>query len=193
MSLNDSSPILVKDFISVYLQFEEDITKNTEKLLVKYSKEKEKYDSLIQNSDKKLESYTDAKILREITEIDLKNKLEGTQEIIITAKFNDKKEEFRFKIGETSYEKMEHKKLEFTPISRKDNFELIIQGVNPKKEIFNIGKKVFPLKDVKSTEKYLVKIFAPKAKKNKKVSAHINAKIIINWNDLNYEQQKKKL
>ena len=63
LSLNDSSPILIKDFISGYLQFEEDITKNTEKLLVKYSKEKEKYDSLIQNSDKKLESYTDAKVL----------------------------------------------------------------------------------------------------------------------------------
>ena len=97
LSLNDSSPILVKDFISVYLQFEEDITKNTEKLLVKYSKEKEKYDSLIQNSDKKLESYTDAKILGEITEIDLKNKLEGTQEIIITVNLMIKKKNFVLK------------------------------------------------------------------------------------------------
>ena len=193
LNLDDSSSIPVKDFVSGFLQFEEDITKNTEKLFLKYKKEKEKYDSLIQNSDKKLESYTDAKILGEITEIDLKDKLEGTEEIIMAVIFNDKKEEFRFKIGETSLEKMEHKKFEFTPTSREDHFELIIQGINTKKETFDIGKKEFPLKDVKSTEKYLVKIFAPEAKKDKKISAHINAKIIIIWNDLNYEQQKKRL
>jgi len=88
---------------------------------------------------------------------------------------------------------MEHKKFEFTPTSRQDEFKLVIQGVNPKKKVFDIAKKVFPLKDVKNTEKYLVKIFAPEDKDNEKLSAHINAKITLIWNNLNYEQQKNKL
>ena len=177
LSLDESSSIPVKVFISGYLQFEHDIRKNTEKLHHKLIKEKEKYDSIMKNHNKGLESLTNTKILGEITEVDLKNKLKGIKEIIIIAKFNDKKEEFQFKLGEKNYEKMEHKKFEFMPTSRKDHFEIIIQGVNQKKETFNIGKKVFSLKDVKSTEKYLLKIFAPESKKNKKISAHINAKI----------------
>ena len=193
LSIDDSSSIPIKDFISGYLQFEEDIITNAKNLNLKLIKEKEKYESLLKNSDNNKESYENAKILGEITEIDIKNKLKGIEEIIITAIFNDKKEEFRFKLGEESNEEMERRKFEFTPTSRQDEFKLVIQGVNPKKKVFDIAKKVFPLKDVKNTEKYLVKIFAPEDKDNEKISAHIIAKITLIWNNLNYEQQKNKL
>ena len=169
LSIDDSSSIPIKDFISGYLQFEEDIITNAKNLNLKLINEKEKYESLLKNSDNNKESYENAKILGEITEIDIKNKLKGIEEIIITAIFNDKKEEFRFKLGEESNEEMEHKKFEFTPTSRQDEFKLVIQGVNQKNKVFDIAKKVFPLKDVQKTEKYLVKIFAPEDKDNEKI------------------------
>ena len=115
----------------------------------------------------------------------------GIKELIIKVVFNDKVEEFHFKLGDKEGE-MEKKNFEFKPTSRNDHFEFIMQGVNNKGQTFDIGKKVFPLTNVMFSEEYLVKIEVPETDDENKVAAYINAKITLFWNDINFEAQKKK-
>ena len=86
---------------------------------------------------------------------------------------------------------IEYKKFEFKPTSRKDHFEFIMKGVSNKDKIFEIGRKVFPLNDVKSSEEYLVQIEVPEIEDEQKIAAYIYAKIILYWNDISFEQRKK--
>ena len=186
----DSDKIIsIKDFISGYIQFEEDVRINVEQLNKKLKEEQNKYDQLIEKSKKYKEEKMNseglsenAKIYGEITDIDIQKKIKNIKEIIIKVIFNDKSEEIHFKMGDMSSGEMNNKKFEFRPTSRKDYFEFIMQGLNSKDEIFEIGRKVFPLTDV-DQEEYLVQIVVPEKKNDEKIAAYINAKIILYWND----------
>ena len=197
----DSDKIIsIKDFISGYIQFEEDVRINVEQLNKKLKEEQNKYDQLIEKSKKYKEEKMNseglsenAKIYGEITDIDIQKKIKNIKEIIIKVIFNDKSEEIHFKMGDMSSGEMNNKKFEFKPTSRKDYFEFIMQGLNSKDEIFEIGRKVFPLTDV-DQEEYLVQIVVPEKKNDEKIAAYINAKIILYWNDYKeYEKQKIKI
>ena len=197
----DSDKIIsIKDFISGYIQFEEDVRINVEQLNKKLKEEQNKYDQLIEKSKKYKEEKMNseglsenAKIYGEITDIDIQKKMKSIKEIIIKVIFNDKSEEIHFKMGDMSSGEMNNKKFEFKPTSRKDYFEFIMQGLNNKDEIFEIGRKVFPLTDV-DQEEYLVQIVVPEIKNDEKIAAYINAKIILYWNDYKeYEKQKIKI
>ena len=107
--------------------------------------------------------------------------------------FNDKNKEFHFKLGDNNKDDIEFKKFEFKPTSRKDHFEFIMKGITNKDKIFEIGRKVFPLNDVQSSEEYLVQIEVPEIEDEEKIAAYINAKIILYWNDISYEQRKKNM
>ena len=134
-----------------------------------------------------------AKISGEITEIDIKRKLEGIKEIMIKVVFNDKSEELHFKIGDINSSEMEHKTFEFKPTSRKDHFEFIMKGINERNQIFDIGSKVFPLTDINSNEQYLVQIVVPEIDNEEQIAAYIKAKLTFYWNDCKYyEKQRKK-
>ena len=190
----EKSEISIENFISGYIQFEENIKNNTEILNTKLIKEKEIYEKLIE--DIKLNSEEpnkNAKIFGEITEIDIQKKLKGIKKIIIKVIFNNEKEEFQFELGEINKEQMDHKKFEFKPTSRKDHFEFIMQGINGKNEIFDIGSKIFSLLEIKSKEEYIVQIIVPEIEDEKKIAAYINANIKLIWNDFNYEEQMKKV
>jgi hypothetical protein len=197
----DSDKIIsIKDFISGYIQFEEDVRINVEQLNKKLKEEQNKYDQLIEKSKKYKEEKMNseglsenAKIYGEITDVDIQKKMKSIKEIIIKVIFNDKSEEIHFKMGDMSSGEMNNKKFEFKPTSRKDYFEFIMQGLNNKDEIFEIGRKVFPLTDV-DQEEYLVQIVVPEIKNDEKIAAYINAKIILYWNDYKeYEKQKIKI
>jgi len=97
LNLDSTSTIFVEDFINGFLQFEEDLRRNTEVLNIKLSQEQERYAKLAEecrrykseqlNSEGLCEN---AKVFGEITDIDIKRKLEGIKEIIIKVIYNEK-------------------------------------------------------------------------------------------------------
>ena len=194
LNIDDSSSFSIEHFIGGFMQFEEDISSNLTQLKQKLEEKKEEYENLISTIKTNEESCANSKVYGEITDIDLKRKLKGINEIILKVVFNDKNEEFHFKLGEEeNIESNEPKKFEFKPSSRNDHFEFIMHGLNNKNTIFDIGSKVFSLAEVKNPEEYLVQIIIPEIDDEKKVAAYINAKIVLTWNDKNYEKKKVKL
>ena len=201
LNLDTMSTISVEDFINGYLQFEEDIRKNAEYFNIKLTKEQEIYLKLAEECKKykeeKLNSEglcENAKVYGEITEIDIKRKLEGIKEIIIKIIYNEESEELHFKIGDiNNSSEMANKKFEFKPKSRKDHFEFIMKGINDRNQIFDIGSKVFPLTEINSCEEYLIQIVIPEIENEEQIAAYINAKIVLYWSDYKYyEKQRKK-
>jgi hypothetical protein len=199
LSLDHMSTMLVEDFINGFLQFEEDIRRNTELYHIKLNQEQEIYNRLVEQCriyrEEKLNAEglcENAKVFGEITDIDVKKKLEGIKEIIIKVVYNDKSEELHFKIGVSSNE-MLNKSFAFKPQSRKDHFEFIMKGVNDRNQVFDIGSKVFPLNDVNSHEEYVVEIVVPEIDNEEEVAAFIHAKIVLYFSDYKYyERQRRK-
>ena len=200
MSLEASSTLSVEEFINGFLQFEDELRKNAESFSMKLAKEEEIFAQIddeyrrYREEHLNVEGLSDtAKISGEITEIDIKRKLEGIKEIMIKVVFNDKSEELHFKIGDINSSEMEHKTFEFKPTSRKDHFEFIMKGINERNQIFDIGSKVFPLTDINSNEQYLVQIVVPEIDNEEQIAAYIKAKLTFYWNDCKYyEKQRKK-
>ena len=195
LSLDTSNEINIEDFIGGYLQFEEDIKNNLEELNIKLKEKQKIYDELVEDykkyKEEKLNSEglcEDAKIYGEITEVDIKRKLKGIKEIIIKVIFNEKIKEFHFELIKIN--KIENMKFEFKPTSRKDHFEFIMQGLNNQQNVFDIGKKVFPLIDIDTQEEYLAQIIIPEIDDEEKIAAYINAKIILYWSDSKFYEEK---
>ena len=201
LSLDPMNTLSVEEFINGFLQFEEEIRKNAELFSIKLQKEEEIYAQVSEEfrryKEEKLNAEglsEDAKVYGEITEIDIKRKLEGIKEIIIKVIFNEKNEELHFKIGDlNNANEMSNKTFEFKPTSRKDHFEFVMKGINERNQIFDIGSKVFPLTEVTSHEEYLVQIVVPEIDNEEKIAAYIKAKIVLYYSDYKYyEKQKKK-
>ena len=200
MNLESTSTLSVEEFINGFLQFEEELRKNAESFSIKLAKEEEIFAQIDDEFRRYREEHLNeeglsdtAKISGEITEIDIKRKLEGIKEIIIKVVFNEKSEELHFKIGDINSSEMEHKTFEFKPTSRKDHFEFIMKGVNERNQIFDIGSKVFPLTDINSNEQYLVQIVVPEIENEEVIAAFIKAKLNFYWNDVKYyEKQRRK-
>ena len=200
MNLKSTSTLSVEEFINGFLQFEEELRKNAESFSIKLAKEEEIFAQIDDEFRRYREEHLNeeglsdtAKISGEITEIDIKRKLEGIKEIIIKVVFNEKSEELHFKIGDINSSEMEHKTFEFKPTSRKDHFEFIMKGINERNQIFDIGSKVFPLTDINSNEQYLVQIVVPEIENEEVIAAFIKAKLNFYWNDVKYyEKQRRK-
>ena len=200
LNLDSLNNISIEDFISGYLQFEEDIKNRIEELKTMFDEKQKIYNELIEKSKKYKEEKLNseglsekAKIYGEITEIDIQRKLKGIEEIIIKVKFNEELKEFHFQIGEINNKEMKEKKFEFKPTSRKDHFEFIMQALNDEKQVFDIGSKVFPLMDIDTQEEYLVQITIPEIEDEEKIAAYVKAKILFYWSDYKfYEEQKLK-
>ena len=199
LDLDHMSTMSVEDFINGYLLFEEDLRRNTEIFNIKLKQEQEIYANLVEQcrryKSEKLNSEglcENAKVYGEITDIDIKRKLEGIKEIIIKVIYNDKFEELHFKIGDINSSEMLNKSFAFKPSSRKDHFEFIMKGVNDRNQVFDIGSKVFPLNDINSYEEYVVQIIVPEIDNEEQVAAYINAKIVLYWSDYKYYERLKR-
>jgi hypothetical protein len=191
ISLDNKSTLSIQEFVEGFLIFEEQVARNAESFRIKFLKEQEIYNKIL----KQFELYRaqnlnaegfckNAKISGEITDIDIKKKLDGLKEIIILVIFNDKKEELHFKIGgEATNIK---KSFEFRPSSRKDHFEFVMKGLNEKNVEFDIGSKIFPLDDITSQEEYFVQIVVPEIDNKEQVAAFINATILLYMSDYKY-------
>ena len=203
LNLNDMSSISISEFSENFLLFEEEVARNAESFRIKFLKEQEIYNKILKQVEKyrrenlNAEGFCkNAKISGEITDINIKKKLEGLKEIIIIVIFNDKKEELHFKIGgEATNIK---RNFEFRPTSRKDHFEFVMKGLNDKNVQFDIGSKIFPLSDIASQEEYFVQIVVPEMDNPDKVAAFINATIVLYMSDFKYyeamlRKQEKRL
>ena len=199
LNLDQTSTMSVEDFINGYLQFEDDLKRNAEIFHIKLKQEQEIYDNLVEQCRRyKLEKLNaeglceNAKVYGEITDIDIKRKLEGIKEVIIKIIYNEKFEELHFKIGDSSSSEMLNKTFGFKPTSRKDHFEFIMKGVNDRNQVFDIGSKVFPLNDINSYEEYIVQIIIPEIDNEEQVAAYINAKIVLYWSDYKYYERLRR-
>ena len=203
LNLNDMSSISISEFSESFLLFEEEVARNAESFRIKFLKEQEIYNKILKQVEKyrrenlNAEGFCkNAKISGEITDINIKKKLEGLKEIIIIVIFNDKKEELHFKIGgEATNIK---RNFEFRPTSRKDHFEFVMKGLNEKNVQFDIGSKIFPLSDIASQEEYFVQIVVPEIDNPDQVAAFINATIVLYMSDFKYyeamlRKQEKRL
>lgn len=200
LNLEGSSKISINEFINGYIQFEEELRKNAELFGVKFMQEKKIYEQIYKSCKKyqteklNAEGFCEnAKISGEVTDIDIKKKLEGIKEIIIIVIYNEKKVEIRFKIGDNEDNAIQNRSFEFKPKSRKDHFEFVMKGVNDKNNIFDIGSRVFPLDSITSQEEYLVQIIIPELENSEQIAAYIKTKIVLYWSDFHYyESQRKK-
>ena len=199
LNLDHMSTMTVEDFINGWLQFEEDLGKNFEAFNIKLNQEREIYSKLDEQCKRykyeKLNSEglcENAKVYGEITDIDIKRKLEGIKEIIIKVIYNDKTEELHFKIGDINANEMLKKSFGFKPTSRKDHFEFIMKGINDRNQVFDIGSKVFPLNEINSHEEYIVEIVIPEIDNEEQIAAYIHAKIVLYWNDYKYFEKLRR-
>ena len=199
LNLDHMSTMSVEDFINGYLQFEEDLRRNAEIFNIKLNQEQEIYANLVEQCRKykseKLNSEglcENAKVYGEITDIDIRRKLEGIKEIIIKIIYNEEFEELHFKMGDPNNNDMLNKTFGFKPTSRKDHFEFIMKGVNDRNQVFDIGSKVFPLTDINSYEEYIVQITVPEIDNEEQIAAYINAKIVLYWSDYKYYERLRR-
>ena len=199
LNLDHMSTITIEDFINGFIQFEEDIRRNAEIFNINLNKEQEIYNSLVEQCRRyKMEKLNEegmcenAKVYGEITDIDIKKKLEGIKEIIIKVIYNDKSEELHFKMGDINSNELLKKSFGFKPTSRKDHFEFIMKGINDRNQTFDIGSKVFPLDEVNSNEEYIVQIQVPELDNETEIAAFIHAKIVIYWSDYKYYERLRK-
>ena len=200
LNFDDMSSISIEEFINGYLQFEEDLKKTAHLYNLKLQQQREIYADLdeqcrIYKTEKLNEEgmCENAKVSCEITDIDMKRQLDGIKEIIIEVIYNEISKELHFKLGDINSNDMLNKAFEFKPTSRKDHFEFIMKGVNDQNRTFDIGRKVFPLTEIKSQEEYLVEIIIPEIEEEEKIAGFIHAKILLFWSDYkHYERLRKK-
>ena len=197
LNIDEKSSIPVNKFVEGFIIFEGEILRNADSFRIKYAKEQEIYKKIVKQCElyksEKLNEEgfcKNAKIYGQITDINIKQKLEGIKEIIILVIFNNKKEEIHFKIGEEANNIK--KSFEFRPISRKDHFEFVMKGINDKGTEFVIGSKIFPLTDIASQEEYLVQILVPEIENPNKIAAYINATIVLYMSDYKYYENLRK-
>ena len=199
LNFDENSMISIEDFINGFLLFDEDLVKSAESLKLRLNQEQQLYQNLVEQcklyKTEKLNEEglcENAKVSGEITDVDIQKKLEGIKEIIIKVIYNNENEELHFKIGDNQGINMIKKGFEFKPTSRKDHFEFIMQGVNEKNQVFDIGSKVFPFTDINSHEEYIVQIIVPEIDNDEEVAAFIKAKIILYWSDYKYYERLRK-
>ena len=199
LNLDHMSTMSVEDFINGYLQFEDDLRRNAEIFNIKLNQEQEIYANLVEQcrryKSEKLNSEglcENAKVYGEITDIDIRRKLEGIKEIIIKIIYNEEFEELHFKMGDPNNNDMLNKTFGFKPTSRKDHFEFIMKGVNDRNQVFDIGSKVFALTDINSYEEYIVQIVVPEIDNEEQIAAYINAKIVLYWSDYKYYERLRR-
>ena len=129
----------------------------------------------------------------EIKDIEIKKKIKNIKEIILYLMYNSDKKELKFNYS-PNITNFNEQNFEFKSTSKKDNFDLVLQGIedNESNTIINIGKKNFPLEEITSQEEYSVQITIPEINKKDQIAALINCKITLHWSDYQFFEDKKK-
>ena len=199
LGLEESQTITVEDFISYYIQFEDDLEQNSIELKNKitneqnnlniYQEEAHKYKDEKINEEGFCEN---AKLNIEISDIEIKKCLTDVNTIFLYLIYNNQKAEFNFTYSK-NIKQFTDKIFEFKSVSKKDHFELILKYTkNNSDYLYDLSKKVFPLEEITTQDEYGVQITLPEEKNQDQVVAFINAKITLHWSDYKFYLDKVK-
>ena len=199
LGLEDSQKITVEDFISYYIQFEDDLLQNSSELKNKIINEQNNYNKYQEEAYKykneKLNSEgfcEDAKLNAEITDIEIKKKLTDVNKVYLYLVYNKQNAQFDFDYSEKLIQ-FNDKVFEFKSVSKKDNFELILKYTkNNSDYVYDLSKKVFPLEEITTQDEYGVQITLLEEKDPDQVVAFINSKITLHWSDYKFFMEKMK-
>ena len=199
LGLEESKKITVEEFISYYIQFEEDLLENGNELKKKILTEKNNLnlnqEEMFKYKDEKLNSEgfcENAKLSVEITDIEIKKNLTDVNQIYLYLIYNNQKIEFNFDYSPNIIT-FNDKIFEFKSVSKKDHFELILKYTkNNISEAFELSTKVFPLEEIPTQDEYGVQITLPEEENQDQVVAFINSKITLHWSDYLYYEEKVK-
>ena len=199
LGLEDSKKITVEDFITYYIQFEDDLQQNNIELrnkiineqnnLILYQEEAHKYKEEKLNKEGFCEN---AKLNVEITDIEIKKNLTDVNKVFLYLIYNKQKAEFNFDYSK-AIKQFNDKIFEFKSVSKKDHFELILKYTkNNSEHFYDLSKKVFPLEEITTQDEYGVQITLPEEKDQDQVVAFINSKITLHWSDYKFYTEKIK-
>ncbi len=199
LGLEDSKKITVEDFITYYIQFEDDLQQNNIELrnkiineqnnLILYQEEAHKYKEEKLNKEGFCEN---AKLNVEITDIEIKKNLTDVNKVFLYLIYNKQKAEFNFDYSK-EIKQFNDKIFEFKSVSKKDHFELILKYTkNNSDHFYDLSKKVFPLEEITTQDEYGVQITLPEEKDQDQVVAFINSKITLHWSDYKFYTEKIK-
>ena len=199
LGLEDTKKITVEDFISYYIQFEEDLNQNKVELKKKITNEQKKFNLYQEEAhkykDEKLNSEgfcENAKLNLEITDIEIKKNLTDVNQVFLSLLYNNQNAEFSFDYSRNIIQ-FNDKIFEFKSVSKKDNFELILKYTkNNSDYVYDLSKKVFPLEEITTQDEYGVQITLLEEKNQDQVVAFINSKITLHWSDYKYYTEKMK-
>ena len=199
LGLEDTKKITVEDFISYYIQFEEDLNQNKVELKKKITNEQKKFnlyqEEVHKYKDEKLNSEgfcENAKLNLEITDIEIKKNLTDVNQVFLSLLYNNQNAEFSFDYSRNIIQ-FNDKIFEFKSVSKKDNFELILKYTkNNSDYVYDLSKKVFPLEEITTQDEYGVQITLLEEKNQDQVVAFINSKITLHWSDYKYYTEKMK-
>ena len=200
IGIEEDATITVENFINSYIQFEEELNLNNNEIQKKLIDEQNLYDSYqeecykYKNEKLNTDGFSEnAKLSIEITDIEIKQNYRNIKELVLYLIYNSQKEEIKFDYTNNIIN-FNNKKYEFKSLSKKDKFEIILNGIknNDDNEIIDIGKKIFPLEEIISQEEYNVQITIPDKGNDDHPLAFINSKITLHWSDYKYFEEKKK-
>ena len=195
LDLNNNNSISVEEFMKGYLNFENDIKKNTDELNNKIANERINYNKI----DNQCKKYQQEKLNEEgfcenalitvyIDNVEMREEIEGIDRISIKIEYNEQTQETTFKAGARNEV---NQRLEFKPVSKKDKLYFIMTAINSQNEVYEIGRKEFNLENIESQEEYEVKIIIPDLKDKNKEIAQIQCRITFFWSDYKlYEDQR---
>ena len=200
LGLEELKKITVEDFISYYIQFEDDLVQNSMELknkiineknnLNKYQEESFKYKNEKLNSEGFSEN---ARLHVEITDIEIKKNLTDVNKVFLYLIYNNQNYEFNFDYSRNNIIQFNDKVFDFKSISKKDNFELILKYTkNNSDNVYDLSKKIFPLEEITTQDEYGVQITLLEEKDQDNVVAFINSKITLHWSDYKYYIEKMK-
>jgi len=199
LGLDESKKITVEDFISYYIQFEEDLEQNNIELKSKITTEQNNLNIYQEESHKYKDEKTNeegfcenAKLNIEISDIEIKKSLTDVNKIFLYLIYNKQKVEFNFTYSK-NIKQFTDKIVEFKSVSKKDHFELILKYTkNNSDNFYDLSKKVFPLEEITTQDEYGVQITFPEEKNQDQVVAFINSKITLHWSDYKFFIDKVK-
>ena len=200
LGIEESKKITVEDFISYYIQFEDDLLQNNMELknkiineknnLNKYQEESFKYKNEKLNSEGFSEN---ARLHVEITDIEIKKNLTDVNQVFLYLIYNNQNYQFNFDYSRNNIIQFNDKVFDFKSISKKDNFELILKYTkNNSDQVYDLSKKIFPLEEITTQDEYGVQITLLEEKDQDHVVAFINSKITLHWSDYKYYIEKMK-
>ena len=205
LKINERTVISIEYFISKFLEFDEEIRKDAEDINSKYILAKESYNNILEECEKyKTEKVNnegfseDGKLYGEILDINLKEKFEGIQEIILKMVYSG--QEFtisqNYELFNINESHTLNKPFEFKANTKKDNLIIILQGKNELGDVSDLASKEYSLLGLSTQDSEILlkaELTEKNQNENENISAEINVKLAMHGSNSKYFEGKRKI